>query len=54
MGKQRRHAKHPTMWVATQDLPRTAGHPPEITLDSFSSGLSEQSHPLLRMPPLRA
>jgi transposase len=27
MGKRRRHAKQSTMWVATQDLPRTAGHP---------------------------
>jgi hypothetical protein len=27
MGKQRRHAKQATMWMATQDLPRTAGHP---------------------------
>jgi transposase len=27
MGKRRRHAKQATMWVATQDLPRTAGHP---------------------------
>jgi hypothetical protein len=26
MGKRRRHAKQATMWVATQDLPRTAGH----------------------------
>jgi hypothetical protein len=27
MGKRRRHAKQATMWVATQDLPRTAGRP---------------------------
>jgi hypothetical protein len=27
MGKQRRHPKQATMWVATQDLQRTAGHP---------------------------
>ena len=27
MGKRRQHAKQATMWVATQDLPRTAGHP---------------------------
>jgi transposase len=27
IGKRRRHAKQATMWVATQDLPRTAGHP---------------------------
>jgi transposase len=27
MGKRRRHAKQASMWVATQDLPRSAGHP---------------------------
>jgi transposase len=27
IGKRRRHAKQATMSVATQDLPRTAGHP---------------------------
>ena len=27
MGKRRRHAKQPSMWVATQDLPRSAAHP---------------------------
>ena len=27
MGERRRHAKQPTMWVATQDLPRSAAHP---------------------------
>ena len=27
MGKRRQHAKQATLWVATQDLPRTAGHP---------------------------
>jgi transposase len=27
MGKRRRNAKQAAMWVATQDLPRTAGHP---------------------------
>jgi hypothetical protein len=27
MGKRRRHAKQRTMWVATQDLPRSAAHP---------------------------
>jgi transposase len=27
MGKRRRHAKQASMWVATQDLPRTAAHP---------------------------
>jgi len=27
MGKRRRHANQATMWMATQDLPRTAGHP---------------------------
>src|SRR5881394_3850519 len=27
MGKRRRHAKQPSMWVATEDLPRSAAHP---------------------------
>lgn len=27
MGKRKRHATQGTMWVATQDLPRSAGHP---------------------------
>ena len=27
MGKRRKHARQSTMWVATTDLPRSAGHP---------------------------
>jgi hypothetical protein len=27
MGKRRRHPKQTSMWVATQELPRTAAHP---------------------------
>src|SRR6478672_8887642 len=27
MGKRKRHAKQRSMWVATQDLPRSAAHP---------------------------
>jgi transposase len=27
MGKRKRHAKQTSMWVATQDLPRSAAHP---------------------------
>jgi hypothetical protein len=27
MGKRRRRAKQPSMWIATQDLPRSAAHP---------------------------
>jgi transposase len=27
MGKRKRHAKQGSMWVATQDLPRSAAHP---------------------------
>jgi hypothetical protein len=26
-GKRHRHAKQASMWVETQDLPRTAAHP---------------------------
>jgi hypothetical protein len=27
MGKRRRHVQQASMWVATQDLPRSAAHP---------------------------
>ena len=27
MGKRRRHAKQTSMWIANQDLPRSAAHP---------------------------
>ena len=27
MGKRRRHAKQASIWVATEDLPRSAAHP---------------------------
>ena len=27
MGKRKRHAKQPSMWVVTNDLPRSAAHP---------------------------
>jgi hypothetical protein len=27
MGKRQRHAKQLSMWVATNDLPRSAAHP---------------------------
>ena len=27
MGKRKRHAKQASIWVATQDLPRSAAHP---------------------------
>src|SRR5882672_6987268 len=27
MGKRRRHTKQTSMWVATEDLPRSAAHP---------------------------
>ena len=27
MGKRRRRARQPSMWVASTDLPRSAGHP---------------------------
>jgi len=27
MGKRKRHAKQSSMWVATEDLPRSAAHP---------------------------
>jgi hypothetical protein len=27
MGKRKRHAKQPSMWVETNDLPRSVAHP---------------------------
>ena len=35
MGKRRRHAKQASMWVATQDLPRSAAHPFYARLDQI-------------------
>ena len=51
MGKRKRHAKQTSMWVATQDLPRTAGHPfyarlnqilDQHDFDGFVEGLCER------------
>jgi transposase len=51
MGKRRRHAKQASMWVATQDLPRSAAHPFYVRLnqildqhdfDGFVEGLCER------------
>jgi transposase len=53
MGKRRQHAKQATMWVATQDLLRTAGPPFYARLnqildkhdfDSFVEGLCQRFH----------
>jgi hypothetical protein len=53
MGKRKRRAKQPSMWVATQDLPRTAAHPfytrlnqilDQQDLDGFVEGLCQQFH----------
>jgi hypothetical protein len=33
MGKRRRRAKQTSMWVATEDLPRTAAHPFDTRLN---------------------
>src|SRR5262249_16229127 len=35
MGKQKRHAKQASMWVATQDLPRSAAHPFYVRLNQI-------------------
>jgi hypothetical protein len=32
MGKRKRHAKQALMWVATDDLPRSAAHPFDVRL----------------------
>jgi transposase len=51
MGKRQRHAKQASMWVATQDLPRTAAHPfyarlnqvlDQHDFDGFVEGLCAQ------------
>ena len=51
MGKRQRHAKQASMWVATQDLPRSAAHPFYARLnqildkhdfDGFVEGLCER------------
>jgi transposase len=51
MGKRRRHAKQASMWVATQDLARSAAHPFYVRLnqildqhdfDGFVEGLCER------------
>src|SRR5207249_11743605 len=35
MGKRQRHAKQASMWVATQDLPRSAAHPFYVRLNQI-------------------
>ena len=35
MGKRRRHAKQASMWVTTQDLPRSAAHPFDARLNQI-------------------
>jgi len=51
MGKRKRHAKQASMWVATQDLPRSAAHPfyarlnqilDQHDFDGFVEGLCER------------
>ena len=51
MGKQQRHAQQGSMWVATQDLPRSAAHPfyarlnqilNQHNFDGFVEGLCER------------
>src|SRR6476469_6733314 len=51
MGKRRQHAKQASMWVATQDLPRSPAHPfyarlnqilDQHDFDGFVEGLCER------------
>jgi transposase len=51
MGKRKRHTKQASMWVATQDLPRSAAHPcyarpnqilDQHACDGFVEGLCER------------
>jgi hypothetical protein len=53
MGKRRRRAKQTSMWMATEDLPRTAAHPfytrlnhilEKHDLDEYVEGLCERSY----------
>jgi hypothetical protein len=52
MGKRRRHPKQASMWMATQELPRSAAHPfytslnqilDEHDFDGHVEGLCERS-----------
>ena len=54
MGKRKRHAKQASMWVATEDLPRSAAHPfyarlnqilDQHAFDEFVEGLCERFYP---------
>ena len=51
MGKRKRHAKQASMWVTTQDLPRSVAHPfytrlsqilDEHAFDAYVEGLCER------------
>src|SRR3954469_24352894 len=53
MGKRKRHAKQASMWVATEDLPRSAAHPfyrrlnqilDDHDFDAYVEGLCERSY----------
>jgi len=42
MGKRKRHAKQASMWVTTQDLPRSAAHPFYARLIGCFEGLDAE------------
>jgi transposase len=51
IGKRKRHAKQASMWLATHDMPRSAGHPfyarlnqilDQHEFDGFVEGLCER------------
>jgi hypothetical protein len=53
VGKRPRHAKQPSMWVASQELPRSAAHPfsrrlnqilAQHDLDGYVEGLCQRFH----------
>src|SRR5688500_11626729 len=44
MGKRRRRAKQASMWVATQDLPRSAAHPFYTRLNQILDNAAFDGH----------
>jgi hypothetical protein len=58
MGKRKRRARQTSMWVATQDLPRSVAHPfyrrlnrvPDGAFDTFADGACATTLDHLRTP----
>ena len=43
MGKRRHHAKQASMWLAANDLPRSAAHPFYARLNQILDGSEEEA-----------